>query len=100
LKAALSYKQEAASTLISTIASNPEQSNARTNLEEVSKAIDAVTANDVNAVCTSLCVKIDFSQITFIFLSKKFVKRVGAGKHSLAAIGSLHELPRLDELAE
>lgn len=78
LKAALSYKQEAASTLISTIASNPEQSNARTNLEEVSKAIDAVTANDVNA----------------------FVKRVGAGKHSLAAIGSLHELPRLDELAE
>jgi ubiquinol-cytochrome c reductase core subunit 2 len=78
LKAALSYDFETANKLVDVIASNPEQSNTHSNLGEVFKAIDAVSGNDVNA----------------------FVKRIGTGKHSLAAIGNLSELPRLEELNE
>ncbi|RNA42134.1 cytochrome b-c1 complex subunit mitochondrial [Brachionus plicatilis] len=44
--------------------------------DQVLQSVDAVQANDVNA----------------------FVKRIASSKHSLAAVGDLSQLPRLDEL--
>lgn len=46
------------------------------DVDEILNAVDNVQANDVNV----------------------YVKRIGSSKHSLAAIGNLSELPRLEEL--
>lgn len=74
LKTAISFEHETANTLINQIASNPDQ--AQSNINDLFKAIDAVSANDVNS----------------------FVKRIGTSKHSLAAIGNLENLPRLEDI--
>ena len=50
LKAQLSIQLENSNNLIDAIALNPEQSNTTANANEIFKAIDAVSANDVNAV--------------------------------------------------
>lgn len=48
LKTAISFEHETANTLINQIASNPDQ--AQSSVNDLFKAIDAVSANDVNAV--------------------------------------------------
>jgi ubiquinol-cytochrome c reductase core subunit 2 len=77
LKAALADSVDNSHSLIDRIGSNPEQANNQTNLNELFKVVDSVSANDVN----------------------NFVKRVASGKLSLAAIGDLSELPRLTDLS-
>lgn len=72
LKAALGFSHESSRNVVEAIAKSAEHAN----LTEVSKAIDAVSAADVNS----------------------FAKKVASGKPSLAAIGDLRNLPRLDEL--
>lgn len=76
LKANLAASLESSVNLIGAIGLNPENPSAA-NVTELLKAVDAVSAADVNA----------------------FVKRVGSGKLSLAAIGDLNTVPRLDELS-
>lgn len=77
LKFSLSESLDNSHSLIEIIGLSGERANAQTNLNDLYKAVDSVSDNDVNT----------------------FVKRVASGKHSLAAIGDLTELPRLAELA-
>jgi len=74
LKASIALSHESSQTLIESLGQNPESKG----LEDILKSIDAVSANDVNA----------------------FIKKVATGKKSLAAIGDLSNLPRIDELSE
>jgi len=76
LKASLSFSLDNAQNVIGAIARNPENANHQTNVTELFSAVDAVSDADVNS----------------------FLKQVATGKQSLAAIGNLSELPRLDEL--
>jgi len=76
LKAALSFSLENAQNLVETLARDPENANSQTNLNELFNKVDAVSDADVNS----------------------FLKQVATGRQSLAAIGNLSELPRLDEL--
>jgi len=78
LKSALAFSVENSSSLVEAIGQNVEHSNLYSNLNELFKAVDAVPASDINA----------------------FVKRLATGKSSLAAIGDLSELPRLEELRD
>jgi len=75
-KLSLALSLENSHNLIDAIARNPEAANQSTNLNDLFKAVDAVPDADVNS----------------------FLKRVATGKQSLAAVGNLAELPRLDEL--
>lgn len=76
LKASLSMSMEYSQNLIESIALSPENAGIYSNMNELHKAIDNVSSNDVNT----------------------FAKRLSTGKPSLAAIGDLRNLPRLDEL--
>jgi len=72
-KAALGYSLESSRNVVEAIAVSAGK---HANLSEVSNAVDAVSVADVNS----------------------FAKKVASGKPSLAAIGDLRSLPRLDEL--
>jgi len=76
LKLSLSLSLENSHSLIDAIARNPENANVATNVNDLFKAVDSVSDADVNS----------------------FLKRVATGKQSLAAVGDLTELPRVDEL--
>jgi len=76
LKFSLALSLENSQSLLAEIASNLENANVLTNVNEVFKAVDAISDADVNS----------------------FLKRVATGKQSLAAIGDLTELPRLADL--
>lgn len=76
-KAALSFNLESSNSLIDSIAVSPEHANTYANASELLKAVDGVSANDVNAV----------------------LKRLASSKPSLAAVGDLSNLPRVDELS-
>jgi ubiquinol-cytochrome c reductase core subunit 2 len=74
LKATLALANECSHNIIDSLAQNP---NAK-SLDEVLKSVDLVSANDINT----------------------FLKKIAGSKKSLAAIGDLSNLPRLDELSE
>jgi len=76
LKASISFAHESSHNVIAAIAQNPDAAAQSINLNEVFRQIDALSANDVNS----------------------FLKRASSSKPSLAAVGDLTELPRLDEI--
>lgn len=80
LKAALSFYLEPTNHLIEALALRPDQGNSLASVNDtidgLFKGIDAVSANDVNA----------------------YLKRLASSRASLAAIGDLSQLPRLEDL--
>lgn len=74
LKTALSFYMESTPAYMEALGYSVEHAN--TGLNELFKAVDAVSANDVNAL----------------------LKRYASSKASLAAIGNLSQVPRLEEL--
>lgn len=76
-KLALANSLDNSQGVLEAIIRNPENANNNLNASELFKAVDAVTAADLNA----------------------FVKKVAAGKPSMAALGDLSEMPHVDELS-
>lgn len=76
-KLALASSLDNSHSVLETIIRNPENANYNLNSAELFKAVDAVTAADLNA----------------------FVKKAAAGKPSMAALGDLSQLPFVDELS-
>lgn len=75
LKTNLAFYLESSENLINVIAPNPDK--ATTGLNDIFKAIDACSANDVNA----------------------FLKRLASSKPSVASIGNVSNVPRLEDLS-
>lgn len=76
-KLALGLSLDSSSGVLDAISRNPENANNALNSSELFAAVDTVKAADLNA----------------------FVKKVAAGKASMAAVGNLSELPHVDELS-
>lgn len=74
LKASIALSHESAHSQLESLGQNQDAKS----LDDILKSIDSVSANDINA----------------------FAKKVATGKKSLAAIGDLASLPRLDEFSE
>lgn len=76
LKTTLLYSLENSLDLVNAISQNPSNPTQFADAAEISKAVDALSANDINA----------------------FIKRMSTGKSSMAAIGDTSNLPNIDEL--
>lgn len=76
-KLALALSLDSSQGVIEAIVRNPDNANNQLNASELFKAVDAVSATEIN----------------------NFVKKMSVSKASLAAIGDLSELPNVDELA-
>ncbi len=99
---ALALSLESSQGVLEVLARNPENANNQLNAAELFKAVDAVSAAEINNVrpveylSGTWLERFYFCYLNYFF---KFVKKLAGSKPSLAAVGDLSELANVDELA-